>query len=106
MIRKAKLDSCESWSHKHDFPIEEVWNTKNVIAQLIVPRLKAFRAYKGKHGTPPGIASLEEWNKVIDKMIRACELQMHTPGPITEQEDNDFHEGFDLFYKYYINLWD
>lgn len=42
MKRKKKMESLEAWSHKHDFPIEDVWNTDNTIARLIVPRLKAY----------------------------------------------------------------
>ena len=61
-----KEDAVDKWSHKHDYPIEEVWNTDNTIAQLIVPRLKAFRAYNGKHGSPDG-TTIDEWNK-INKM--------------------------------------
>lgn len=37
MKRKKKMESLEAWSHKHDFPIEDVWNTDNTIARLIVP---------------------------------------------------------------------
>lgn len=32
MKRKKKMESLEAWSHKHDFPIEDVWNTDNTIA--------------------------------------------------------------------------
>ena len=32
-------------SHGHDFPIEDVWNTDNAIARLLVPRLQAFKAF-------------------------------------------------------------
>lgn len=101
MNREKKLNDCKSWSHKHDYPIEDVWNTSSIIAQLIVPRLKAFRAYDGKHGTPPDIATIEEWNKVFDKMIYAFELNMYAPGPISEQDNKDFQDGFNLFHKYY-----
>lgn len=38
-------DGLPHWSHKHDYPIEEVWNTHRTIAKLIVPRLRAFRTY-------------------------------------------------------------
>ena len=24
------------WSHKHDYPIDEIWNTDNTLARLIV----------------------------------------------------------------------
>lgn len=102
----VKEDDVSKWSHKHDYPIEEVWNTDNIIAQLIVPRLKAFRDYNNKHGVPPRINSIAEWNKIIDKMIYAFELNMYAPGPTTNQEKEDFQDGFALFCKYYLYLWD
>ena len=74
MKRKKKVDSVDAWSHKHDYPIEEV-NTDNTIARLIVPRLKAFRALD-KHGYPGDVNSEEAWHKIIDKMIYAFELNM------------------------------
>lgn len=104
MKRKKKTDIVEAWSHKHDYPIEEVWNTDNTIARLIVPRLKAFRALD-KHGYPGDVNSEEAWHKIIDKMIYAFELNMHAVGPTPEQE-KDFEEGLALFCKYYRNLWD
>ncbi len=104
MKRKKKTDIVEAWSHKHDYPIEEVWNTDNIIARLIVPRLKAFKALD-KHGHPGDIASMEAWHKVIDKMIYAFELNMHA-GALSQEERKDFEEGFELFYKYYLYLWD
>ena len=30
------------WSCKHDFPIDEILNTDNTLARLIVSRLQAF----------------------------------------------------------------
>ena len=36
MKRKKNKDQEKNWSHKNDYPIEEVWNTDNTIAQLIV----------------------------------------------------------------------
>ncbi len=27
MAKKRNKDSTENWSHKNDYPIEEVWNT-------------------------------------------------------------------------------
>ncbi len=44
--------SPDNYSHKYDYPIEEVWNTDNVLAQLIAPRLQAFKAFD-KNGCPP-----------------------------------------------------
>lgn len=44
-------------SYGHDFPIEDVWNTDNAIARLLVPRLQAFKAFD-KHGYPPNIGDM------------------------------------------------
>ena len=45
MTKNRCKRSSENWSHKNDFPIDEVWNTDNMLAQLIVPRLLAFNPY-------------------------------------------------------------
>lgn len=42
MAKLRNKDSTENWSHKNDYPIEEVWNTYHTLARLIVPRLQAF----------------------------------------------------------------
>ena len=63
----------EYWSHRHDFPIEEIWNTENAIAAFIVPRLKAFKDLR-KHGFPPEVNNEQLWNSTIRKMIDAFEI--------------------------------
>ena len=104
MVKRKNKDSTENWSHKHDYPIEEVWNTDNVLAQFIAPRLQAFKALD-KHGYPPGCMDMREWNNIIQKMIDAFELMkyVHTPNP---DENKTIEQGLDLFRKYYRNLWD
>ena len=52
MAEKTQKDSNSNWSHKNDFPIEEVWNTDNTMSQLTAFRLLAFKALD-KHGHPP-----------------------------------------------------
>jgi len=59
MKRNKNRVSKENWSHKNDYPIEEVWNTDNTIAQLIVPRLQSFKALD-KHGGPPDFSEMRE----------------------------------------------
>ena len=94
----------DNYSHKLDYPIEEVWNTDNVLAQFIAPRLLAFKALD-KHGYPPECKDMREWNNIIQKMIDAFELMkyVHTPSP---DESKTIEQGLDLFCKYYRNLWD
>ena len=104
MKRKKNRDSEENWSHKNDFPIEEVWNTDNTIAQLIVPRLQAFKALD-KHGGPPDFSEMREWNNAIQKMIDAFELLKYAAS-YTEDEERRIEQGLDLFRKYYCYLRD
>ena len=104
MKRKKNRDSEENWSHKNDFPIEEVWNTDNTIAQLIVPRLQAFKALD-KHGYCPHFKGMREWNNAIQKMINAFELLKYNSS-FSEEEEKTIKEGLDLFCKHYRNLWD
>ena len=105
MKRKKNRDSEENWSHKNDFPIEEVWNTDNTIAQLIVPRLQAFKALD-KHGGPPDFSEMREWNNAIQKMIDAFELMKYAGRVNTKEEERTMEEGLDLFRKYFRSLWD
>ena len=49
-----------NWSHKHDFPIEEIWNTDNILACLIVP----FKQLD-KYGYPEDFSDMRTWNNGI-----------------------------------------
>ena len=93
-----------NWSHKNDFQIEEVWNTYHTIAQLIVPRLQAFKALD-KHGYCPAFKGMAEWNKAIQKMIDAFELLKQITS-FSKEEEQTIEEGLDLFRKHFRNLWD
>ena len=104
MARKNNKDNTENWSHKNDYPIEEVWNTDNTLAQLIVPRLQAFKALD-KHGGPSDFMDIREWNNAIQKMIDAFELLKYNSS-FSDEEWNIITEGLDLFCKHYRNLWD
>lgn len=99
MGKKIRIEQ-KYWSHRHDFPIEEIWNTENAIAAFIAPRLKAFKDLK-KHGFPPQ----RQWNSSIQKMIDAFEI-LSCPYTPTDDEDPIVEEGLDLFRKYFRNLWD
>lgn len=85
MSMKRRNKDSENWSHKHDYPIEEVWNTDNTLAQLIVPRLLAFKALD-KHGHPPNFDDMHKWNQAIQKMAYAFELMQYAGATHTEDE--------------------
>ena len=74
--RKNNMADSANWSHKHDYPIEEVWNTENTLARLIAPRLVSFRDLK-KHGAPDDFTDMRQWNNAIQKMIDAFELMKY-----------------------------
>ena len=103
-MKKKKTDNAENWSHKNDYPIEEVWNTDNTLAQLIAPRLLAFKALD-KHGYPPSLKGMREWNNAIQKMVDAFEIMKYVR-VLSDDEKVTVREGLDLFCKYYLNLWD
>lgn len=102
--KKKNTSNSEHWSHKHDYPIEEVWNTENTLAQLIAPRLVSFRDLE-KHGAPDDFQDMRQWNNAIQKMIDAFELMKYVRC-LSEEEDKTVSEGLALFCKYFRHLWD
>ena len=103
-MKKRKPNNTENWSHKNDFPIEEVWNTDNTLSQLIVPRLLAFKALD-KHGYCPDFKDMREWNNAIQKMIDAFELMKYAT-TYSEVEEHTIVQGLALFSKYFRYLRD
>ena len=99
-----KTNNKESYSHQHDYPVEEVWNTYHTLSQIIVPRLQAFKALE-KHGYCPDFKGMREWINAIQKMIDAFELLKYAAS-YTEDEERRIEQGLDLFRKFYRNLWD
>ena len=99
-----KTNNKESYSHKHDYPVEEVWNTYHTLSQIIVPRLQAFKALD-KHGYCPYFKDMREWNCAIQKMIDAFELMKYA-NTYSEKEKKTIEQGLDLFRKYYCYLRD
>lgn len=94
----------DNWSHKNDYPIEEIWNTNNMLARNIAQRLTAFKALE-KHGHPVYMKDMREWNNTIQKMIDAFEIMKHTHVE-DENEHITIDEGLKLFCRYFRNLWD
>ena len=97
-------ETPHNWSHKHDFPIDEIWNTDNTLARLIIPRLQAFKQLD-KHGYPADFNDMRTWNNTIQKMIDSFELLKY-PGALSDVEKKTVDEGLLLFCKYFLNLWD
>lgn len=94
----------DNWSHKHDYPVEEIWNTYHILARDIVPRLQAFKALD-KHGIPGDLKDMKQWNSIIQKMIDTFELMKYNTS-FAAEENKTISKGLELFCKYYRNLWD
>lgn len=92
------------FSYTDDYPIEEVWNTVNVLAQLIVPRLLAFKELD-KRGCPGDFKDMRAWNNAIQKMVDAFELMKYVQC-LSKEESAIVEKGLNLFCKYFRNLWD
>lgn len=103
-MMKRKTDNTDNWSHKHDYPVEEVRNTYHILSQIIAPRLQAFKALE-KHGYCPDFKGMREWNCAIQKMIDAFELMKYA-NTYSEDEKRTIEQGLDLFRKHFFNLWD
>ena len=80
------------FSYRNEYPIEEIWNMDNALAQLIVPRLQDFK-------------DMREWNNAIQKMINAFDLMKYVHN-LSEGEQKTVDKGMRLFCKYFRFLWD
>ena len=94
----------DNYSHKYDYPREQVWGTYYYLAQLIAPRLQALKALD-KHGYPPECKDMRGWNNAIQKMIDAFEL-INNDYSFSDDDDRTITEGLDLFCKHFRDLWD
>ena len=104
--KKGQTDSFnpDYFSYISDYQLEEVWNTNNTIAQLIVPRLLAFKDLD-KHGHPGDFNDMRAWNKAIQKMADAFELMKYVQ-TLSKEEEAIVANGLNLFCKYFRQLWD
>lgn len=120
------------------FDETELWNLDSTILKFILPRLQAFRE-SSRFGWPgPEMIfkinfkdfevlsesekidlnqrSIEEWDRMLDKMIRAVELWIKYDGIFIgvtsgRREESvelraEYEEGWKLFVKWFHALWD
>lgn len=101
---------------KYDFDYRETWNLDYEIACFILPRLAYFKdhcngyPYDLTKATDDGYIitenAYEEWERILDKMIKAFEIIVKNKATFTKEEERKIvQEGLDLFGKYYFDLW-
>ena len=85
----------------------EIWNLDATIAKFVLPRLKALR--EGTCCYPPDLDSLDDWQIMLDKIIRAFELYLEdewSDDPeVMKKQNEEIGEGFKLFGERFSQLW-
>jgi hypothetical protein len=89
----------------------DIYSLDYYLAKKIIKPLKEFRRV-GKIGYPSEFKNMKEWNTVLDKIIWSFEYLLDGEGineefNLEKKLDNDKkeQEGFELFGKYFRNLW-
>jgi CRISPR/Cas system CSM-associated protein Csm2 small subunit len=95
-VSPERVEEYKKQRIKRGFDDTECWNLDTTILQFVLPRLKRFR--ECTIGYPSEFESLENWTECLDKMIDNIDKI------IKSEEDADY-EGFELFKKYFFNLW-
>jgi hypothetical protein len=78
----------------------DIWSLDHTLALIIHPCLIKFK--ENNNGIPGSIESIEQWNEILDKMIKAF-------GMIIEEcteNNSEIEEGLLLFSEYFQALWD
>lgn len=92
------------------FSDRDTFHLDTHLAQLIVPRLKRFKAKVKDNGFPHNVGSQEKWNSILDEMIEGFDLIATSDYynlPIRGQEyyHNKMTRSLQLFHDHYFDLW-
>jgi hypothetical protein len=81
----------------------DTWDLRLANAKFFVPRLKRFKELN--ICIPEGLTS-EEWDGILDEIIWMFELNINDSLLIDdEKEQQRYDTAFDLYCKYYHDLW-
>lgn len=97
----------EEWKKQREekgFDDTETWSLDTTIVDFILPRLKRFKELN--NGYPPNLTS-ESWDEILDEMILAFEeySKKHNVSSSLKMNDEIVDKGFNLFIKYFHDLW-
>ena len=85
MKKKCKCKTCVKFRKKHSFEFLDIYGLYYTIAEFLVPRLKAFK--KHTFSFPANLKS-KEWDKILDKMIKAFTLINNDESKTTEDYES------------------
>ena len=111
------LDRLFGWHPKQKISVRidphDTWSMDHTLAHIVLPMLVQLKATQ--HGHPADLTE-QEWDEILDKMIWAFEQKcrddwMDDYDYSWDSEEAKVHQermtnGFNLFGKYYENLWD
>ena len=90
----------------------DLWNLDNHLTVIVLKRLRAFKEMK-RSGCPAEIHCQEDWEKILDDMIRGFECHLIAEDCDSnftiekyEEFQRDINLGLGLFTKYFQCLWD
>lgn len=85
------------------FAGSELWSLDYTIMCFILPRLKQYK--KDSPGWPGWCESRQEWEIILQKMIKSLELMVENRNILTKQEEKEITQGWNLFKKHFFSLW-
>ena len=103
-----EMNNSKDFYKENGFHYEDTWNLDCTIIKFILPRLAYLRDTTS--GYPSNLDSYEEWIDILNKILDGFESYLTImEGEASTLEDigqNKFKKAFELFTKYFGNLWD
>lgn len=98
-----RWDEYKAQRLERGFDDSELWSLDMTIAKFIYPRLKAFAEHCG---STPSTLKDEEWNIILDDMLKAFEIIINPEKfPWSDEDNKIIVKGLDLFRSYFFALW-
>jgi type III secretory pathway component EscR len=82
---------------------KEVWDLDVTLVKYILTRLMKFKDVNSM-SYPIDFSNIEEWHKIVDKMIWS--FKRHLEDNLEKEETEQYKEGLHLFAEYFGDLWD
>ena len=103
------------FNRKRKIKDKDTWNVDYKIVEFALPLIKRFKELK--NGYPTELGSMEKWDEILDKIIWSMEEVVsldeglvltgnnEIDRPVIKEYFKKQQEGFELFGKYFQNLW-
>lgn len=106
LIRRV-LRNIKYWSQRkiRGWSDADAWDVGFFVSKKTLPVLKKYRENLISH---PASMTIEEWERIVDKIIEAMEIHIKDLDSLDYVSPDDYMkmlEGFNLFGKYFVNFW-